>query len=105
MRPKAECKINGGGGGAGGFGLQQSHRIQVEGEGMFWNRNVKGIQLEQGRQAGASGRRYVSCVKGARVCMEGQKMAGIRLAGGVQLVVKRETTRTITTGVGLQHPR
>ena len=94
-----------GAGGAGGFGLQQSNKIQLAGEVVFWNRNIKGIRLEQGRQAGASGRRYVSCVKGAHVCVQGQKMRGIRLAGGLQLVVKRENTRTITTGVGLQHTR
>lgn len=30
---------------------------------------------------------------------------GIRLAGGLQLVVKRENTRRITPGAGLQHTK
>lgn len=92
-------------GGAEGFGLQQSNKIQLAGEVMFWNRNVKGTRLEQGRQAGASGRRYALPVNGAHVCVEDQKMGGLRLAGGLQLVVKRENTRIITTRVGLQHIR
>lgn len=75
MLLKAECKMNGrgAGGGAGGFGSQQSNKIQLVGEVVFWNCSVKGTWLEQARQAGASGRRYVLRVKGARVCVEATK--------------------------------